>query len=111
MTTRVLLSARAGALSLALTLAACTARATPLVLPAGHPADPETRPVAVHAAPLAPRAPAATPAVPEEAAPTYVCPMHPEVTSTAPGACPKCGMALVPAKDAAPKGSGHEEHR
>jgi hypothetical protein len=26
----------------------------------------------------------------------YVCPMHPEVTSTTPGAtCPKCGMALV----------------
>ncbi len=25
----------------------------------------------------------------------YVCPMHPEVTSKTPGACPKCGMALV----------------
>lgn len=25
----------------------------------------------------------------------YVCPMHPEVTSTAPGKCPKCGMDLV----------------
>ena len=29
------------------------------------------------------------------AAATYVCPMHPEVTSTAPGKCPKCKMNLV----------------
>jgi hypothetical protein len=26
----------------------------------------------------------------------YVCPMHPEVISSAPGTCPKCGMKLVP---------------
>ena len=26
---------------------------------------------------------------------TYVCPMHPEVTSHQPGSCPKCGMFLV----------------
>src|SRR5574341_1146267 len=26
----------------------------------------------------------------------YVCPMHPEVRRPAPGACPKCGMALEP---------------
>lgn len=25
----------------------------------------------------------------------YTCPMHPEVTSTTPGTCPKCGMTLV----------------
>lgn len=25
----------------------------------------------------------------------YVCPMHPEVTSSRPGNCPKCGMKLV----------------
>src|SRR6516165_8275395 len=24
----------------------------------------------------------------------YTCPMHPEVESASPGACPKCGMAL-----------------
>lgn len=30
------------------------------------------------------------------AASSYVCPMHPDVTSTEPGACPKCGMKLVP---------------
>ena len=27
---------------------------------------------------------------------SYVCPMHPEVTSTEPATCPKCGMRLVP---------------
>lgn len=33
----------------------------------------------------------------ETAAPTaatYACPMHPDVTATQPGNCPKCGMAL-----------------
>lgn len=29
---------------------------------------------------------------------TYVCPMHPEVSSNAPGVCPKCNMKLVPKK-------------
>jgi len=28
----------------------------------------------------------------------YVCPMHPEVQSTAPGTCPKCNMKLEPKK-------------
>jgi hypothetical protein len=27
---------------------------------------------------------------------TFTCPMHPEVVSKQPGACPKCGMTLVP---------------
>ena len=26
---------------------------------------------------------------------TYVCPMHPDVTSSEPGTCPKCGMKLM----------------
>jgi Cu+-exporting ATPase len=34
---------------------------------------------------------------------TYVCPMDPEVRSSKPGACPKCGMALEPARPVAPK--------
>jgi Cu+-exporting ATPase len=32
----------------------------------------------------------------------YTCPMHPEVTSDRPGACPKCGMALEPVITYAP---------
>jgi len=31
-----------------------------------------------------------------QAATVYTCPMHPEVRSSAPGQCPKCGMTLVP---------------
>jgi Cu+-exporting ATPase len=31
----------------------------------------------------------------------YTCPMHPEILRDAPGACPKCGMALVPVGAAA----------
>ena len=41
----------------------------------------------------APRAPVRTP--PQSA--KYTCPMHPEVESGKPGACPKCGMDLEPA--------------
>ena len=37
----------------------------------------------------------------EQTASSYACPMHPEVTSTQPGTCPKCGMRLVPS-DALP---------
>ena len=33
----------------------------------------------------------------------YICPMHPEVASDKPGACPKCGMALERAHPAASK--------
>jgi len=35
----------------------------------------------------------------------YTCPMHPEVRSDRPGACPKCGMALEPVM---PGGAGAE---
>jgi FtsP/CotA-like multicopper oxidase with cupredoxin domain len=41
---------------------------------------------------------------------TYVCPMHPEVTSTTADRCPKCGMKLVPAHLAAQGGHEHHEH-
>ena len=30
----------------------------------------------------------------DQMAKTYVCPMHPEVTSDKPGECPKCGMTM-----------------
>ena len=30
------------------------------------------------------------------AAATYACPMHPDVTATEPGTCPRCGMKLLP---------------
>ncbi|MBK8324879.1 MAG: hypothetical protein IPL06_19960 [Betaproteobacteria bacterium] len=36
-----------------------------------------------------------TPAAPSAPTATYVCPMHADVTSSTPGDCPKCGMALV----------------
>lgn len=38
-----------------------------------------------------------TPATTEIA--KYTCPMHPEVTDTKPGKCPKCGMVLKPVKN------------
>jgi Cu+-exporting ATPase len=39
------------------------------------------------------KAPAPTPA---RTGAKYACPMHPEIVRDGPGACPKCGMALVP---------------
>ncbi len=33
---------------------------------------------------------------------SYVCPMHPEVTASEPGTCPKCGMKLVAVEAATP---------
>ena len=38
---------------------------------------------------------------------TYVCPMHPEVTSDHADRCPKCGMKLVPAQLVAQASEGH----
>ena len=40
---------------------------------------------------------------------SYACPMHPEVTASEPGTCPKCGMRLVPA-DVLPASGLHEGH-
>jgi FtsP/CotA-like multicopper oxidase with cupredoxin domain len=47
---------------------------------------------------------------------SYACPMHPEVTASEPGKCPKCGMKLVPS-DAPPpqvsqpaEGAAHGGH-
>jgi hypothetical protein len=44
-----------------------------------------------------------------EVAVTYVCPMHPEVTSQKPGSCPICRMALEP-KKAEPEPSALDTH-
>jgi FtsP/CotA-like multicopper oxidase with cupredoxin domain len=38
----------------------------------------------------------------------YVCPMHPEVTSTSADRCPQCGMKLVPADLV--EGMDHDAH-
>ncbi len=59
---------------------------------------PEWNPIP--ARPLAPGSPgdsleSAAPVAPPAAAELYVCPMHSDVTSSKPGACPKCGMTLV----------------
>jgi Cu+-exporting ATPase len=40
---------------------------------------------------------------------TYTCPMHPEIRQSAPGACPKCGMALEPV-DVAPASTTRTEY-
>jgi FtsP/CotA-like multicopper oxidase with cupredoxin domain len=42
----------------------------------------------------------------------YVCPMHPEVTSTSADRCPECGMKLVPADlvGGTEHGTHHEHH-
>jgi FtsP/CotA-like multicopper oxidase with cupredoxin domain len=44
-----------------------------------------------------------------EQASSYACPMHPEVTSTSPGTCPKCGMKLVPSEAPPDSASGTRE--
>ena len=40
----------------------------------------------------------------------YACPMHPEVTSTEPGRCPKCGMKLLPTAADQPSEHDHGDH-
>ncbi|MCB2141349.1 hypothetical protein KQH29_00235 [bacterium] len=41
----------------------------------------------------------------DEAAATYTCTMHPEVSAAHPGYCPRCGMTLIPVK---PENGGME---
>ncbi|PYR15045.1 MAG: copper-transporting ATPase [Acidobacteria bacterium] len=61
---------------------------------ASPPASSLPSPSALPAPSSLPRAEQAPPLrVPET---TYTCPMHPEIVSDKPGACPKCGMALEP---------------
>jgi FtsP/CotA-like multicopper oxidase with cupredoxin domain len=48
-------------------------------------------------------------ALPAGAGPvTYVCPMHPEVTSDQPGRCPKCGMKLLAAESVPEPAAAHD---
>jgi FtsP/CotA-like multicopper oxidase with cupredoxin domain len=44
----------------------------------------------------------------EATAAAYTCPMHPEVVSTEPATCPRCGMRLVPASSANGDAPEHE---
>ena len=67
-------------------------RGAPIVMrPGGGPRRPPP-PAASAAGPAASLPPQHVPSGPVE----YTCPMHPEVVSDRPGACPKCGMALEP---------------
>ncbi len=43
---------------------------------------------------------------PQAPAAGFTCPMHPDVVATEPGACPKCGMDLVPVDPASPPPAG-----
>jgi FtsP/CotA-like multicopper oxidase with cupredoxin domain len=38
---------------------------------------------------------------------SYACPMHPEVTSSEPGTCPKCGMQLLPVRSEEPASASY----
>jgi hypothetical protein len=61
--------------------------------PPSEPVAPSIEPAAPPAPTPVLRQPRATPAAP---AVVYSCPMHPEVHSSVPGPCPKCGMSLEP---------------
>ena len=61
---------------------------------ASPPASSLPSPSALPAPSSLPRAEQAPPLPVSET--TYTCPMHPEIVSDKPGACPKCGMALEP---------------
>ena len=52
----------------------------------------------------------AEPELSSGASAAYVCPMHPNVTSTHADRCPKCGMKLVPAQLVGAAAHGHHEH-
>ena len=43
----------------------------------------------------------------QPAAASYTCPHHPEVVSSTPGKCPKCGMDLQPVKPGAAPAAHH----
>jgi hypothetical protein len=90
---------------LALLMAACSPGPAPV---SSSPRDP-SNPAAPEGSPPPPMASAQQPpaedhshhghaAAGDAGAVVYKCPMHPEVVSSTPGSCPKCGMHLVPKK-------------
>lgn len=93
-------------------LSACSVGSLPISQSPSDPSSPSA-PEGVDPRSAAPPARSATPPQPgghsEHAghaaapdagatAPVYTCPMHPEISSSAPGLCPKCNMKLVPKK-------------
>ncbi len=56
---------------------------------------------------LEPKKPA-EPKAPAAAGTVWTCPMHPEIRSNSPGACPICGMALEPLAPTGEEGENHE---
>lgn len=74
----------------ALAISACGVGASPVSRDVHDPSSPEA---AGGVDPLHAPTPAAV-----ASATTYACPMHPDVTASAPGSCPKCRMTLVPQK-------------
>lgn len=103
------------ALATYLTLFSCV-REAPAPSPDPADADAPTTPIARGSGVLRPgfdaaaHAPSAEPtATAQPAAASYTCPHHPEVVSTTPGKCPKCGMDLQPAKPGA-SSTDHAHH-
>ncbi len=80
-------------------VAACVDGALPAPRAADDPSNPNAPEASL--APMPSVAPSdAGPAAPQQG--PYTCPMHPDVVRDAPGSCPTCGMALVPASQAHP---------
>lgn len=85
-----------------------------LVLGASDRADTPSSATTPLTADLGSESHAATPAAdvpganqPGAAKTVYVCPMHPEVISDAPGLCPKCSMKLDPKPQVTERMPGH----
>ena len=86
-----------------------TIRMPNAALDPSSPDAPEAAPLVVPAlAPLPPIDLERTP-LPKAAA-AYVCPMHEQITSAAPGRCPICGMKLVPVKPPPKEKKAHDMH-